>query len=319
MRINRNKKCKYSESDILNDFTYKDYLNRLKKICLSMFVWDNLPESMNERFLEESLFYNGMAALLNDPNYGFINLKCATSGKLNIYGLPTELNCFSHGYNIRKRLYTGINDDINKENDCVLVMNNWDMIPTSISIELFAYRLAEAERIIDVNLKAQKTPILITCEESQKLSLEKAYELMDGNTPVIFGNKNAGLDRAIDSITTNAPYLVDKISMYKKDIWNECLTLLGINNINTEKKERLITDEASNNNELINLNLQSMLIPRQKAAKEFNELFGLTGTDKEISVKLRSDLYNIIKENESVITDYNHNGIDDSKEGEENE
>ena len=101
---------------------------------------------------------------------------------------------------------------------------------------------------------------------------------------------------------------------YKKNIWNEALQFLGINTLQSEKKERMITDEASSNNELINLNLQSMLIPRQEAAKQFNKLFGLEGTDKEISVRVRSDLYNIIKQEESVITDYNNNGIDDKLE-----
>lgn len=309
----------FSDSSLCNDMTYWDYLDRLKKLCLSMFEWVNLPKSMNERYLEETLYYKGMAAMLKDSNYGYINTQAASSGNLNIYGLPTALNCYSHGYSERRVLYTGINDDTNKENDCILVMNNWGMCPTAWSIELFAYRLSEAERITDVNIKGQKTPVLITCEESQKLSLEKAYEMMEGNAPVIFANKNAGINNSITSINTNVPYLADKLMQYKKDIWNECLTFLGINNIAQEKKERLISDEANNNNELINLNLQSMFIPRQKACEEFNELFGLKGTDKEISVRLRSDLWNIIKENESVVTDYNKNGIPDELEGDNNE
>ena len=101
--------------------------------------------------------------------------------------------------------------------------------------------------------------------------------------------------------------------VYKKEIWDEALTFLGINSLQTEKKERLITDEASSNNELINLNLQSFLIPRQEACKQFNELFGLTGTDKEISVRVRSDLFNIIKQEDSVINDYNKEEIIDEE------
>ena len=91
---------------------------------------------------------------------------------------------------------------------------------------------------------------------------------------------------------------------YKKQIWNEALCFLGISNLQMEKKERLVTDEVNSSNELINLNLQSFLIPRQEACKKFNDYFGLTGTDKEISVRLRSDLFNIIKREESVVTDY---------------
>ena len=71
-----------------------------------------------------------------------------------------------------------------------------------------------------------------------------------------------------------------------------------------DKKERLITDEANSNNELINLNLQASLIPRKKACEQFNILFGLKGTDKEIDVRVRSDLHNIIKNAQSIVSDY---------------
>lgn len=81
-----------------------------------------------------------------------------------------------------------------------------------------------------------------------------------------------------------------------------------------DKKERLIQDEANSNNELINLNLQSFLAPRELACKQFNEKFGFTGTDKEISVRVRSDLLNIIKREQSVVKDFDRNNL--LKEGE---
>ena len=170
-----------------------------------------------------------------------------------------------------------------------------------------------------VNIKAQKTPVLIVVDENQRLMMENLYSQYDGNRPFIFGDKNQVGENVVKSISTGAEFIADKIMEYKKEIWNEALQFLGINTLQTEKKERLITDEASSNNELINLNLQSMLVPRQEACKQFNKLFGLEGTDKEISVRVRSDLYNIIKQEESVITDYNKNGIDDKiEEVEEN-
>ena len=110
------------------------------------------------------------------------------------------------------------------------------------------------------------------------------------------------------------PYIVDKISDYKKEIWNEALTYLGINNVARDKKERLTENESNENNELVNLNLQAMLIPRIRACKQFNEKYGLTGTDQEISVRVRSDLYNIIKQEESVVSDYIDNGRIDNPE-----
>ena len=306
------KDIRFLDSALMNSQTYFDYVERFKKICLSMFEWVNLPESMNARYLEECLYYRGQAAILKDELYGIINTQCASNGYLNIYGLPTSLNCYSYQYNSIRNLYTGL--DGTEDKDCILVMNNWERIPTASTIELFCQRLSEADMVCTVNIKSQKTPVLILVDENQRLMMENLYAQYDGNRPFIFGDKNQLSADSIKSINTQAPFVADKIMEYKKQIWNEALQFLGINTLQTEKKERLITDEASSNNELINLNLQSMLIPRQEACKQFNKLFGLEGTDKEISVRLRSDLFNIIKQEESVITDFNKNGIDDKVE-----
>lgn len=306
------------DSAYLNDSTYNDYLNRMEKICLSIFEWVNLPDSMDSRYLEKTLFYYGQASLLKDSEYGFINTRASDNGYLNIYELPTKLHCYSFDYSSDRNVYTGFkNDKLTEDNQCILVMNNWNRIPTLATIELFAYRLYLAQRSCDVNVMAMRTPVLILGTEKQKLTLENLYNKYNGNQPFIFGDKDIISNDMMKSIQTEAPYVADKLTEYKKEIWNEFLTFIGVNNIDVEKKERLISGESNANNESINLNLQSYLEPRKKACKQFNDLFGLTGTDKEISVRVRSDLFNIIKQEESVITDYNLNGIDDKKEIEE--
>ena len=308
--MGRKNNSMFLDSAYLNDSTYIDYLRRMEKICLSMFEWINLPSSMDSRFLEKTLFYEGRASLLKDENYGFINTKCADNGYLNIYDLPTKLHCYSHQYSSDRLVYTGLKtDDENDMNQCILVMNNWEIIPTIATIELFAYRLYLAQRSCDVNIMAQRTPVLLLGTEKQKLTLENLYNKYDGNQPFIFGDKDIISNDMMKSIKTDAPYVADKISDYKKEIWNEFLTFIGVNNIDVEKKERLIAGESSSNNELINLNLQSYLAPRKEACKKFNELFGTN-----IDVRIRSDLFNIIKQEESIITDYNQNGIEDSME-----
>ena len=171
-------------------------------------------------------------------------------------------------------------------------------------MELFALRLYEAEQTAMVNIKAQKTPVLLLMDEKQRLTMENIYSQYEGNRPVIFGDKNSLGENVIKAINTQAPFIADKIIDYKKEIWNEALTFLGINNIMVDKKERLITDEANSNNELINLNLQSYLAPREEACRQFNEKFGFTGTNKEISVRVRSDLHNIIKNAQSIVQDF---------------
>lgn len=309
----RNKKTKANNREFIdtayvNDQTYYDYLYRLKKIATSMFEWINLPSSMNSRYIEETLYYLGTAALLWDDNYGFINTKCASAGEINIYGLPTKVNCYSYGYQDMRMLYTGLNKT--KDNkECIMVMNTWDRTPTCSTLELFALRLYEAERTCDVNVKAQKTPVMLVVNDTQRLTMKNLYSQYDGNEPFIFGDKDSLSADTLKAIKTDAPYIADKLMEYKKEIWNEALTFLGINNLSLEKKERLITDEASSNNEVINMNLQSYLVPRKEACKLFNEKFGLTG-DKAIDVRVRSDLFNLIKQNESVINEYTQ--IDES-------
>lgn len=291
----------FRDAIIMNNDTFVDYLDRMKKICLSMFEWVNLPSTMNARFLEMCLFYNGQAALLFDDEYGYINTMAADGGYINIYGLPTELNCYSYRFNQRRSLYmTDTGEEKGKE--CILVMNNYERVPTTATISLFAYRLAEAQRTADVNIKAQRTPILITTDQKQYFTLKKMYEEYDGNTPAIFADKNLISPDALKAMSTEAKFIAKDIMDYKREIWNEFLTFLGIQNL-SEKRERLITGEVDSNNELLNLNLQALLIPRKEACKQFNEKYGLMG-NKAIDVKVRSDLYNIVKQYESITSDY---------------
>lgn len=291
----------FRDAIIMNDKTYVDYLGRMKKICLSMFEWQNLPASMNARYLEMTLFYNGQAALLYDDDYGYINTMAADGGYINIYGLPTEVQCYSHRFNQRRSLYmTDTGEEKGKE--CILVMNNYERIPTTATVSLFAYRLAEAQRTADINIKAQRTPLLITTDQKQLFTLKKMYEEYDGNTPAIFADKNVISPDALKAIKTDAPFIVQDIMDYKREIWNEFLTFMGISNL-SEKRERLISNEVDSNNELINLNLQALLVPRKEACRQFNEKYGLMG-EKAIDVRVRSDLYNVVKQFESITDDY---------------
>ena len=321
MKRKPNENYKFDDSRLLNDATFTDYLNRFRRIALSMFEWVNLPKTMNARALEQNLYYMGQATLLKDEKYGFINTKCTGSGYVNIYGLPSKFNCYSYNYKTMRELYVGpnplINDDqkeLEQEKECILVMNNWDRVPTAGSMELFAYRLYLAQRSCDVNVSAQRFPVMVVGDEKQRLMLENLYSQYNGNQPFIFGNKNQLNNEMLKVINTEAPYVVDKLTEYKKEIFNEALTFLGINNVSVKKKERLTENESNENTELVNLNLQAMLAPRLEACRQFNELFGLTGTDKEISVRVRSDLENIIKREQSIVSDYMDNGRIDNEE-----
>lgn len=283
----------------LNDRTYLDYKSRLKKIATSIFSWENLPDSMDSEYIEYCLYALGQCALLHTPEYGFINTKATINGDLNLYGLPTALNCYSYGsvqYN-RNVYYGGEDKGIDKE--CILVKNTQDRnpVPTVATLELFAYRLYQAERTADVNVQNAKRSRLILTSENQRLTMENMFRQYDSNLPYIFGDSDNFKTGSIESLDISSAFIGSDIMKYKKEIWNEALTFLGCDNF-SEKKERLISDEVGTNNEVINLNLMSFLAPRQLACEQFNKKYGLN-----IEVKVRSDLENIIKTYASSVSE----------------
>lgn len=305
----------FKDYQYINDDTYFDYLERLKKIAISMFEWVNLPESCDPRYLELCLYYLGQAALLKNDEGIFINTKACSAGRINLYELPTQINCYSVEFSVIKKMYDGFKfneiNQIDPKDYCVYVLNNQNRMATAPTLELFAYRLYLAQRTADTNIMVNKMPYIVAVDDNQRLTMENLILQISENKPAVFGTKELAstIKDDVRILPTNPPFIADKINDYKKEIWNEALTYLGINNLN-EKKERLITDETNTNNELINLNLQSYLTPRKEACKQFNQLFGLEG-ENAVDVKVRSDLYNIIKQQESIVADYNDDGIVD--------
>lgn len=203
---------------MINDATYIDYLDRLKMLAISLFEWENLDEIAGfgaSKFLERTLYENGRACFIKDETKGFMVLKANPCDKFNIYYLPERVECFSLGYNEKYDF-----DDI------VYIMNNLLEKPTFATLQLMAYRLFDTERTIDVNLTAQKTPVLIEGDHKTILTLKNVYMQYSGNTPFIFGNKQFDISNKLNVLKTDAPYLIDKLELHKHEIWNEALTFL---------------------------------------------------------------------------------------------
>lgn len=303
----------FSKENISYNYdTFMNMYRRMAKIILSMFTYENLPDSMDQRFLEESLFEDGQASVLYDTDKKLIiNTRCADNGEINIYNLPTRINCYSVNFRTDRIVYNGIIEDtLNKETQAVLMLNDEERLPSWVYVFEYAERLADAQKTIDINVRAQRTPILILGSKKQKETLENMYAQYDGYKPVIMGDADYLSQDSIKSVNTGAPYVADKIQNLKKEIWNEFLGTFGINNINVEKKERLISAESDSNNEVTNYALKSYFDARKRAVKQINELFGTN-----IEVKINADLFNIVKQEESIITDYDMDGIPDNQEG----
>lgn len=229
-----------------------------------MFEWKNLPDTVDARFLEMCLFSEGQAIFFKDEVMGYLCLQCIINGKLNVYRIPIDRRAFAiNGY--QKQLNI---------NDSVIIWNNLLHTNSEPDVRLFARRLWNLDRIIDVNANAQKTPVLIQATEAQRLTMLNLYKEFDGNAPVIFGDKNLDIN-GIKAISTEAPYVADKLYTLKTEIWNEALTYLGISNLNIQKKERLVSDEVTRNMGGTIASRYSRLEARRQACEEINKMFGL--------------------------------------------
>ena len=289
--MGRKRDTQFGESAYMNNRTYMQYYNRLTELALSMFEWKNLPKTVDQRFLEMCLFSDGMCVFFEDEVLGYLGLRCMIGGRLNVYQIPTDRKAYAtNGY--QKEL-----DGTNS----VIIFNNYLHTNSMLDVEMFSKRLYNLDRAIDVNANAQKTPVLIQCDESQRLTMKNLYKQYEGNEPFIFGSK--GLDaNGLKVLQTGAPYVADKLYELKTQIWNEVLTYLGISNINVVKKERMITDEVTRNQGGTVASRYSRLESRRQACRQINEMFGLN-----IWVDYREDFQDIEEqgnENENEELEY---------------
>jgi hypothetical protein len=283
-KLGRKRKTKFAESLYMNDRTYIQYYNRLTELATTMFSWKNLPNTIDARFLEMTLFSDGVAVFFKDDVMGFLALQCMIGGNLNVYRIPVDRTAYATN---------GYNQKLNATNS-VLIFNNYLHTNSTLDVEMFSKRLYNLDRTIDVNANAQKTPVLIQCDDTEKLTMLNLYKEYDGNQPFIFGSKSLNT-KGLTVLKTDAPYVADKLYTLKTQIWNEALTYLGISNTNVTKKERMITDEVQKNMGGVIASRYSRLEMRKQACKEINEMFGLN-----IDVEYRSDFDVDVFEGESV-------------------
>lgn len=273
----------FTESLVNNNYSWRHYFNRLLELGTTMFEWKNLPDTIDERFMEMTLFNKGSIVWFEDKVLGMLALPAALGGRFNVYRIPITRNIIANnGYHKKCTI-----------KNSVIIWNNFLHSNSRLDIEIFSKKLYNLDRTIDVNVNAQKTPILVSCDETERLSMKNAYKEYDGNAPVIWGDKRLKPE-SLTVLKTDAPYVSDRLYTLKTQIWNEALTFLGINNVNITKKERLLNDEVNRNQGGTIASRYSRLVMRQNACKEINKMFGTN-----ISVDYREDL-KVLDEAESV-------------------
>lgn len=269
----------------LNFDTYWNYFNMLKEYAINMFEWTGLPDTVDARYLELELFNLGYICFFKDdvtkmnkdinlPDEGqYLCLQCTLGGRFNVYNLPTIYHIYTA---------SGYQAERTKDN-AVIIYNNYLHQPTSRAIMLYAYRLYNVERTIDINLNQLKHPFVITAPENQILSFKNLWKQVSENNPMIVADSKFDLSQ-IQAIITGVKNETIALNDLKHQYMNEALTFLGINNSNTDKKERLITSEVNANNEQLLCSRDVMLVARKKACEQINKMFGL-----QVDVRFRNE------------------------------
>lgn len=264
------------ESAKMNNATFRMYFDRLVGIAVSMFEWHNLPKSIDPRFLELSLFTEGKALFFRDEVMGELALKFMSAGVLDVYQIPTRRVAFAAN---------GYHKDLDDTNS-VIIWNNVMHTNSFNDVEASALRLYDIQRTIDTNIKAQKTPVMIQASEEQRLTMKQLYKQYEGNEPFIFADKDLKMND-IKAISTQAPYVADVLFNAKKEIWNECLSALGVPVTDRVKRERLLAAEIAGDKASSYAQQYIRLYPREKACEQINEMFGL---DVSVTYRRLDDL-----------------------------
>lgn len=284
----------------LNNATFSDYFYRLQAIAMSRFEWKGLPDTVDERFLERALFERGYCVFFKDPAIGFLCLNANLGGQFSVYDIPRERRVFTSNGQYNAKV---------TDKDSVIIWNNYLHLADFMTTQLAALRLSDIQRTIDVNVKGQKTPKIILCNEEQRLAMKNLYMQWDGNEPFIFGDKALRRELDIEVLDTTAPYVTDKLEVQKHQAINEYLTYLGIENNNQDKKERMIADEVAGSYGFTEMARNVALDARKQACEEINKMFGLS-----ISVDFRSDMQTLVN-NEKSQDDLGKDRREDEEDG----
>ena len=274
------------ENDYLNAATQRVYFQRLLDIALSVFKWEGLPEGIDSRQMEYWLIRDGFCGFIHDPDLrygtnrdaapeGYAVLPLMLYGDFDLYNIPKS-----------RRAYAVNGTQLTlDQTDSVVIWNNQARLPMWETLRLFAYRLANAERTVDVNIMNQKTPKIFKCTDQQRLSIQNILMKIAGNQYAFLVDKKIDLS-TVDMLDLNPSLVAPEVQVIKHQYWNEALTYLGIENTNTEKKERLISDEVFSNMGDVEAQRFTRLVPRLDACDKINEMFGLN-----VSVEFRSGQY----------------------------
>lgn len=255
---------KLINSQLSNFKTYQMYLREMLTLAENVFEFENLPDFIDVAYLNKKLLRDGSIAFFKDEYLGVIALPFKVMGTLDIYQRPQKIMAIAPNGSYRRIL----NPD-----EYVIMYDNNGRYPLFLDISQYAERIALDTRTIDINILQQRTPRFWKTSSDKERSIRDIINNVDGLENTVLTYEDINLDD-IQLVLEPAPYVADKIDIQKEKLWNEFLRLIGVANMNFQKKERNIKDEVLASQGGTIASRYSRFEPRQKAIKQINEKFG---------------------------------------------
>lgn len=244
---------------------YSDYLTRMCDIYMNLYLFENVPETIDIRFLVKTMMQRpGIAVFRDEIMDEVLALPFNAFSRPDIYNNPVDINVYSaNGYT--RTLHRG---------EFAIIWSSYMRFTPFVTIELFAQKMAQVQNTILVNLNNQKTPKIIKTSANASLSTENILKDIEGYVPVVKVDETFNTDN-LSSIDITVPYIVDKLDIHKNMVWNEFLTWCGIENGNMDKKERMVASEVMANYGNVEMGRNTGLAARKEGLRDANRLFGL--------------------------------------------
>lgn len=280
-----NMKTKMINSQLSNFKTYMMYFRRMLALAENVFEFDGLPEIIDVAYLNKVLLRNGSIAFFYDDILeSVIALPYSTVGKLDVYGRPKKI--WVKGENGYSRIL--------EQKDFVIMHDNNGRYPLYLDITQMAERIALCVRTEDINIYHQRTPRIWKTTTDKELSLKRLLDQIDSNVETVVTYDSIDIDD-MGVVEAPAPYVTDKIDDHLDKLWADFYQLVGIANIQEQKKERVIQDEMVASQGGTIASRYSRYQPRQQAIELINKKF-----DLDIKVQYYDGIPSMIKDIENV-------------------
>lgn len=259
-----------------NSTTYWYYIDSLFRKAQSIYELKGMPNNWDYDYFLTVLLSTGIIAITDTP-LGILPLKCGVSG-INVFNHPTTII-------IANPVIGNLERQIDE--DAILVKMNYNYrSPIMPIVYKYATMLADCDASIAVNLQNSKVTFIGLCTSKQQAqSMKLMYDMISRGEPAVFVKGDQINAEQIFYNHVKENFIAGEVQILKRKIMSEFLTEIGVNNANTDKRERLTDNEVEANDSEIQLNAGYWLDNIKEGLEAANKMFGLN-----LSIELKKTI-----------------------------